>query len=105
MIDLMAEMAPGVTADVIEAYARVSGRLQDLAEGDRGLALALLGSIDPLCIYVTAEGELVSSGRHRICAARWAGVTALPVWHDATRATLPATAQPLQHGTITEAHN
>ena len=65
---------------------------------DRRLALALLSYSDSLRIYTTVHGHREAIGQHRICAARTAGVTHLPVSYDSRSPRPPAAATLLQRG-------
>jgi hypothetical protein len=73
-------------------------RVAGLATADRILAQALLNTHDPIKYFVNAHGRLESNGQHRICWARTAGITALPVWFDTSTAHPPRTAVLLQRG-------
>jgi hypothetical protein len=55
-------------------------RYRDLSQDDRHLACALLGrATDPVRVHQGRSG-MYANGQHRICAARIAGVHAIPVW-------------------------
>jgi hypothetical protein len=82
----------------ISQAARNDPRFDTLAVEDRRLALALLSYSDSLRIYTTVHGHREAIGQHRICAARTAGVTHLPVWYDNRSPRPPAIATPLQRG-------
>ncbi len=82
----------------IDALRRVDARIASLATPDRRLALALLNPRDPIKYVPDADGGLRSNGQHRICWARTAQVTRVPVWFDITTATPPANAVLLQRG-------
>jgi hypothetical protein len=77
---------------------RSDPRFDSLTPDDRRLALALLSYSDPLRIYTTVHGHREAIGQHRICAARTAGVTHLPVWYDKRSPHPPAAATLLQRG-------
>ena len=78
--------------------ARSDPRFDSLTPDDRRLALALLSYSDSLRIYTTVHGHREAIGQHRICAARTAGVTHLPVWYDSRSPRPPAAATLLQRG-------
>jgi len=82
----------------IARAARADPRFDALTREDRRLALALLSYSDSLRIYTTVHGHREAVGQHRICAARAAGVTHLPVWYDERSPQPPATATLLQRG-------
>ena len=69
-----------------------------LAAADRRLTLALLSYSDSLRVYTNGHGQRETIGQHRICWARTAGVSALPVWFDATTVQPPRHAMLLQRG-------
>src|SRR6476661_2089641 len=78
---LAAIPAAADTLSIAQA-ARSDPRFDSLSVDDRRLALALLSYSDSLRIYTTVHGHREAIGQHRICAARTAGVTHLPVWYD-----------------------
>ena len=80
----------------IARAARSDPRFDSLSADDRRLALALLSYSDSLRIYTTVHGHREAIGQHRICAARTAGVTHLPVWYDSRSPRPPAAATLLQ---------
>ena len=94
---LAAIPAAADTLSIAQA-ARSDPRFDSLSVDDRRLALALLSYSDSLRIYTTVHGHREAIGRHRICAARTAGVTHLPVWYDSRSPRPPAAATPLQRG-------
>lgn len=69
-----------------------------LAAADRRLTLALLSYSDSLRVYTSGHGQRETIGQHRIRWARTAGVSALPVWFDATTVQPPREATILQRG-------
>ncbi|KUH91788.1 hypothetical protein [Mycobacterium sp. IS-1556] len=69
-----------------------------LPDDDRRLARAVLNTIDPIKYFVNAHSRLESIGQHRICWARTAGVSAVPVWFDASTVSPPRDAVLLQRG-------
>ncbi|BAV43921.1 uncharacterized protein SHTP_p029 (plasmid) [Mycobacterium ulcerans subsp. shinshuense] len=72
---------PASTApDEIGLLAKNSPVISALNNSDRNLALSLLDSLDPIRIFRTHDGTWLSNGQHRICAARIAGVSHIPVW-------------------------
>jgi hypothetical protein len=83
---------------IIARAARNDPRFDALSADDRRLALALLSYSDSLRVYTTVHGHREASGQHRICAARTAGVTHLPVWYDSRCPRPPAAATLLQPG-------
>jgi hypothetical protein len=90
---------PAAAATLTIAHAaRSDPRYDSLTPDDRRLALALLSYSDSLRIYTTVHGHREAIGRHRICAARTAGVTHLPVWYDRRSPRPPAAATLLQRG-------
>jgi len=92
---LAAIPAAADTLSIAQA-ARSDPRFDSLSVDDRRLALALLSYSDSLRIYTTVHGHREAIGQHRICAARTAGVTHLPVWYDSRSPRPPAAATPLQ---------
>ncbi len=78
---LAAIPAAADTLSIAQA-ARSDPRFDSLTPDDRRRALALLSYSDSLRIYTTVHGHREAIGQHRICAARTAGVTHLPVWYD-----------------------
>lgn len=86
------------TTLVISRAAREDARFDALTRTDRRLALALLSYSDSLRIYTTIHGHREAIGQHRICAARTAGVTGLPVWYDERSPRPPTTATLMQRG-------
>lgn len=88
------------TADPDEIYwARDEDpRITSLATADRMLARALLNTHDPIKYFVNGRGRLESSGQHRICWARTADLSAVPVWFAANTVQPPRTATLLQRG-------
>src|SRR6476661_2664611 len=85
---LAAIPAAADTLSIAQA-ARSDPRFDSLSVDDRRLALALLSYSDSLRIYTTVHGHREAIGQPRICAARTAGVTHLPVWYD-SRSPRPA---------------
>lgn len=77
---LLADTTAVTTSQEIEARARTWPSIASLDENDRHLAAALLDSIDPVRIYRMPKGEWRASGQHRICAARIADASHVPVW-------------------------
>src|SRR5882757_6137756 len=75
---------------IIARAARSDPRFDSLIPDDRRLALALLSYSDSLRIYTTVHGHREAIGQHRICAARTAGITHLPVWYDSRSPRPPA---------------
>ncbi|KUH85959.1 hypothetical protein [Mycobacterium sp. GA-1999] len=53
---------------------------------------------DPLRIYISGHGHRETIGQHRICWARTADVSAVPVWFDASTVCPPRYAVLLQRG-------
>ena len=74
----------------ISHAARNDPRFDALAFEDRLLSLALLSYSDSLHVYITVHGHRQAIGQHRICAARTAGVTHLPVSYDRRSQSPPA---------------
>lgn len=83
---------------IIARAARNDPRLDSLSADDRRLALALLSYSDSLRVYTTVHGHREAIGQHRICAARTAGVTHLPVWYYNRSPRPPTAATLLQRG-------
>ena len=83
----------------IERTAVAYPRLGTLDLDDRELARALLRADDPPRVR-TYNGHLLANGQHRICAARIAGATDVPVWFDHDTAQPPTNAQQLQTHTV-----
>jgi hypothetical protein len=100
VLPVLAELLGAVPADtpaaVIAATAADHPALAALNEPDRDLAASLLHPRDPIRLYRTASGVLLANGQHRICAARTAGITHVPVWFDERSPAVPAAAQRLQ---------
>ncbi|HEX7824707.1 MAG TPA: hypothetical protein VF477_07400 [Mycobacterium sp.] len=69
-----------------------------LSPADRRLTLALLSYSDSIRVYTNGHGQRETVGQHRICWARTAGVSALPVWFDASTVHPPRSAVLLQLG-------
>ena len=84
--------------DVIFRARNEDPRITGLATADRMLARAVLNTHDPIKYFVNAQGQLESIGQHRICWARTAGVSALPVWFDGNTVRPPRDAVLLQRG-------
>lgn len=95
LAELLHTVAADTPATVIATTAAEHPALASLNEPDRHLAGSLLHPRDPIRLYRTASGALQANGQHRICAARTAGITHVPVWFD-DRSAVPAHAQPLQ---------
>jgi hypothetical protein len=92
-------LGSGASARSAASFARAArndSRFDSLTRDDRRLALALLSYSDSLRIYTTVHGHREAIGQHRICAARAAGITHLPVWYDSRSPRPPAAATPLQ---------
>ena len=75
--------ASAETAAISHA-ARNHAPFADFTPADRRLTLALLSYSDSLRVYTNGHGQRETIGQHRICWARTAGDSALPVWFDAS---------------------
>jgi len=82
----------------ISHAARNYASFANLTAADRRLTLALLSYSDSLFVYTNGHGHRETIGQHRICWARAAGVSALPVWFDTTTVQPPRAAVLLQRG-------
>lgn len=85
------------TAAIAHA-ARSHAAFANFVPADRLLTLALLSYGDSLRIYVNGHGHRETIGQHRICWARTAGVSALPLWFDANTVRPSRDAVLLQRG-------
>ena len=80
---LLASIPTSTGIREIEDLARTWPAISALSAADRHLALALLDPIYPI-LFVCVRGEwLVGDGQHRICSARIAGASQVPVWFRA----------------------
>ncbi|MET0702149.1 MAG: hypothetical protein ABWY93_21045 [Mycobacterium sp.] len=78
--------------------ARNDAPFANLTAADRRLTLTLLSYSGSLRICTNGQGQRETIGQQRICWARTAGVSALPVWFDATTVQPPRDATILQRG-------
>jgi hypothetical protein len=75
---LLATIPAHLSADAIARIAAGHPPIEALDEADRTLALSLLTPRDHLRLITTSA----ANGQHRICAARIAGVSRVPVWYS-----------------------
>ncbi len=98
VIAFLAPFPASADTETVSHAARDHAPVANLSPTDRRLALSLLSYSESLRVYTNGHGQLETIGQHRICWARTAGVSALPVWFDATTVQPPREATILQRG-------